>query len=483
MSRGASADGAQHPIDTLMTALELTLLLGLFVALGLAAEFGRRLWRQTPPVRFATSPEARPASGAATELSTLTSQLFTLNSQLSTLNSQLAPTLPPLFQAAASAIDAGLVVVNTERQVFFLNTQAEELLGLDSRTARGQGLIALVRDHQADALVREVIADGESRETTIHPVLSGRTLRLRCTPLLPNGTPGGALLLIRDMTQISMLERARRDLVANVSHELRTPLASLKLLVETLQSEPPPTVAQRMMGQMAEEIDAVTQLVDELHELSQIESGRVTLKLAPASIKPAIERALERIRPQADRKHLHIVAYSLDSQPPVLMDDDRIGQVLLNLLHNAVKFTADSGTIVVRTAIIAVDEARPRVGHVEQRETLDDGLSATPARPLNSRAAATMPPPPLTIALPSPHPPGLWMIISVTDTGIGIPQQDLPRIFERFYKVDRSRNRNAGGTGLGLAIAKHLIEGHGGRLWADSEEGRGSTFYFTIPVA
>jgi two-component system phosphate regulon sensor histidine kinase PhoR len=267
----------------------------------------------------------------------------------------------------------------------------------------------------------------------MRPISSGRTLRLRCSAL-----PGaGALLVIRDVTQLSMLERSRRDLVANVSHELRTPLASLKLLIETVQSEPPPDVARRMLGQMAQEIDAVTQLVDELHDLSQIESGRVTLKLAPQSISPVVERALERIRPQASRKGLRAHATISGAQPPVLMDADRIGQVLLNLLHNAVKFTPEGGEVTVQTNLIDEDASQS----------------------------------------------GPWLLVSVCDTGAGIPSQDLPRIFERFYKVDRARTRNAGGTGLGLAIAKHLVEGHGGRIWADSVEGRGSTFSFTLPVA
>jgi two-component system, OmpR family, phosphate regulon sensor histidine kinase PhoR len=344
----------------------------------------------------------------------------------------------PLFRAAAAALDAGMVVVDGSRTVRFLNEQAEDLLGL-APSMRGQSLIAVLRDHQADALVAEVLRDGEPRELAMQPIRTGRTLRLRCTSLsLPLHTVG-ALLFIHDITQISMLERARRDLVANVSHELRTPLASLKLLVETVQSAPPPEVAERMLGQMAQEIDAVTQLVDELHELSQIESGRVTLKLAPHTIRPVIERALERIRPQADRKQIMITAEVCDEQAMALMDDDRIGQVLLNLLHNAVKFTAAGGGVSVRARLVFAEEGA----------TTD----------------------------------GPWLQISVSDTGIGIPTHDLPRIFERFYKVDRSRTRHAGGTGLGLAIAKHLVEGHGGRLWADSTEGRGSIFSFTLPVA
>ncbi|NNJ09652.1 PAS domain-containing sensor histidine kinase [Chloroflexales bacterium ZM16-3] len=338
----------------------------------------------------------------------------------------------PLFQAAAAALDAGLVAVDLARRVRFVSDHAAQMLAI-AEDSVGLGLITLLRDHQADALVAEVLRDGEPREMTMHPISSGRTLRLRCSAL-----PGpGALLIIRDVTQISMLERSRRDLVANVSHELRTPLASLKLLVETVQSEPPPDVTRRMLGQMAQEIDAVTQLVDELHDLAQIESGRVTLKLAPLLIGPVVDRALERIRPQAERKGLRTCAEISGGEAAVLMDPDRVGQVLLNLLHNAVKFTSEGGEVRVQAKLIAEDAGQS----------------------------------------------GPWLQVSVCDTGVGIPSQDLPRIFERFYKVDRARTRLAGGTGLGLAIAKHLVEGHGGRLWADSVEGHGSTFSFTLPVA
>ncbi|MCU0492272.1 MAG: cell wall metabolism sensor histidine kinase WalK [Chloroflexaceae bacterium] len=379
----------------------------------------------------------------------------------------------PLFLSMVAALDAGLVLVDAERQVLFVNQQAAELLDLDGGSAAGNGLISIIRDYQADELVQEVIADGETRETTLQPIVTGRTLRLRCTALRLDALQG-AFLLIRDVTQISILERSRRDLVANVSHELRTPLASLKLLVETLQSAPPPPVAQRMMDQMSQEIDAVTQLVDELHQLSQIESGRVALKLAPTPIDEVVERTIERMRPQADRKQLHLAAHLAENQPPVLIDADRIGQVLLNLLHNAVKFTLPEGTIEVQSQLVQFGEDGAyhgrRLGRAAQGPSESVGVA------LAEVGSAW---PPATLA----HPAGRWLLVSVHDTGIGIPAQDLPRVFERFYKVDRSRNRNAGGTGLGLAIAKHLVEGHGGRLWAESVEGSGSTFHFTLPLA
>jgi len=384
----------------------------------------------------------------------------------------------PIFHAAISALDSGLVVVDQERQIRYLNQNAAILLGVENENALGEGLITLVRDYQADTLVQEVIHDGEAREIVLQQMIGGRALRLR-TRLVDTPDLRGAVVLIRDVTQLSILERARRDMVANVSHELRTPLASVKLLVETLQSDPPPTIAERMLNQMAQEVDAVTQLVDELHELSQIESGRVALQLAPTALAPVAQRAIERIRPQAQRKMLRVCAEVPDRLPPVLMDAGRIGQVLLNLLHNAIKFTPSGGCITIRALVFTIAPEGPKTGYIERRVgtgPLDDA-SAERRRPALNQQGRPI------LSIPQPLGPGEWMLITVADTGVGIPRAELPRIFERFYKVDRARTRNAGGTGLGLAIAKHLVEGHGGRIWAISEDGNGSTFYFVLPLA
>jgi two-component system, OmpR family, phosphate regulon sensor histidine kinase PhoR len=385
----------------------------------------------------------------------------------------------PIFHAALSALDSGLVIVDQERQIRYLNHNAATLLGVENEDALGEGLITLVRDYQADRLVQEVIRDGEARETILQQTIGGRALRLR-TRLLDTPDLRGAVVLIRDVTQLSILERARRDIVANVSHELRTPLASVKLLVETLQSDPPPAIAERMLNQMAQEVDAVTQLVDELHELSQIESGRVALQLAPTALAPVAQRAIERIRPQAERKTLHVSANVSDRLSPVLMDAGRIGQVLLNLLHNAIKFTPSGGCITIRASVFTIAPELPKIGYIERRfdpELLDAANERRQRPPALSQQGRP------TLNIPQPLGPGDWMLITVADTGVGIPRAELPRIFERFYKVDRARTRNAGGTGLGLAIAKHLVEGHGGQIWAISEEGNGSTFYFVLPLA
>jgi two-component system phosphate regulon sensor histidine kinase PhoR len=239
---------------------------------------------------------------------------------------------------------------------------------------------------------------------------------------------GGSLLLVQDLTRLRRLETVRRDFISNLSHELRTPLASLKALTETLQEgalDDPPA-ARRFLSRMQTEVDALTQMVAELLELSRIESGRLALDLKPVPPDELLHSASERMRLQAQRAGLGLKVECAPSLPPVRVDVQRIEQVLVNLIHNAVKFTLPGGEVILEAADC---ESEVR--------------------------------------------------FAVRDTGSGIPADDLPRIFERFYKSDRSRS--SGGTGLGLSIVRHVVEAHGGRLWVESEEGRGSTFFFSIP--
>jgi two-component system, OmpR family, phosphate regulon sensor histidine kinase PhoR len=241
------------------------------------------------------------------------------------------------------------------------------------------------------------------------------------------GEPGAAMV-IRDLTEIKRLERVRRDFVANISHELRTPLASLKLLAETLKAGAcdDPAVAADFLGRIEVETDKLTQMVLELGELSRIESGESPPVKKSLDIVPFIEKVVERLRPQADRAELALSVETVPGLKPVPADADRIEQVLVNLIHNAIKFTLPGGKITV--------------------------------------TAATTP---------------VGVEISVKDTGVGISPDDLPRIFERFYKADKARS--GGGTGLGLAIAKHIIQAHGGDIRAESYLGKGAKFTFTLP--
>jgi two-component system phosphate regulon sensor histidine kinase PhoR len=254
--------------------------------------------------------------------------------------------------------------------------------------------------------------------------LNGTTYMAR-TALLAGG---GLVLALQDVSQVQRLGRARRDFVANISHDLRTPLASIRLLVETLQAGAISNalVASDMLNKISLEVDALSQLARELLDLALIESGQMPLKLQPTDLRELARTQVERLGPQTQQKQ-QTLEVDIPGGLCALADGEMIGRVLSNLLHNACKFTPEGGRISVRAR--------------------RDGEDVT---------------------------------LLVTDTGPGIPPEDLARIFERFYKVDRARGQS--GTGLGLAIARHIVEGHGGRIWAESRLGHGATFSFTLPV-
>ena len=234
--------------------------------------------------------------------------------------------------------------------------------------------------------------------------------------------------MLQNLTELKRLDAVKRDLSANISHELRMPIASIKALAETLAQGAidDPSVAKEFLGQINAETDRLAQIVQELGDLSRIESGQTPLTKRKIGIGEIVTKAAERIKPQADRAGLSIKIDITSNLPPVTADRDRIEQALVNLLHNSMKFTPSGGGITI-SAVSSGD----------------------------------------------------FLQVSVADTGIGIPADDLPRIFERFYKADRARS--GGGTGLGLAIVKHIIDAHGGKIWAESVEGKGTTFTFKLP--
>jgi two-component system, OmpR family, phosphate regulon sensor histidine kinase PhoR len=292
----------------------------------------------------------------------------------------------------------------------------------------GRSYVEVLRDHELSAIVRNCLDDGTQRSGTAWIGPERRFLRLVATPL--GRGREGVLALIQDLSEVRRVETVRRDFIANVSHELRTPLTSLKAIVETLEEGAiaEPDAARDFLSKMHSEVDGMAHLVGELLELSRIESGQAALQVEALPVEGPIRRATARLEPQADRAGLTLEVQLPPELPAVRADEERIERVLVNLIHNAIKFTPPGGSVSIG--------AREVGGEV---------------------------------------------VVWVRDTGVGIDAADLPRIFERFYKADRSRAE--GGTGLGLAIVKHLIQAHGGRIWAESTEGAGSTFCFTLPVA
>jgi two-component system phosphate regulon sensor histidine kinase PhoR len=335
--------------------------------------------------------------------------------------------------AVLAYMQDGVIITDATGRIVNMNPAAARLFRVEPDRAAGKTLIELTLDHELHNALRTTIA-GPNVQERLEIEVGKHTVSAVVTEVPgPDDGRSTGLVVLQDVTELRRLERARRDFVANIGHELRTPLSSIKLLVETLSTavEDDPEAAKGFLERIDVEVDGLTQLVRELLELSRIESGQVALNRRPVDVLELLEGAAGRLGAQAARAGLSLDVRAEPGLPRADADPERVEQVLVNLLHNAIKFTDPGGKIELAA---------------EQRQ--ED------------------------------------LQISVSDTGIGIPSEDLPRIFERFYKVDKSRTqRGEGGTGLGLAIARHIVQAHGGLIWAAHRDGGGSVFYFTLPAA
>ena len=308
----------------------------------------------------------------------------------------------------------GIIIVNRSGQVEIMNRAAAAFFKLKKNDYKHNDFIEIIQNYQLVELWQKTLESQMDQITEIDLRQDQKHL-LGLTTFLGTPREGTVLILLQDRTQIKKVEELRQTFVSNVSHELRTPLTTLKALQETLQDciDSDPDAAKRFLGHMDIEIDKLTQMVLELLDLSRIESGRAEMRKTITDVKQLLQLPVERMKPQADRAGLSLIINCPPDLPMVNVDAEQIERVLMNLIHNSIKHTAPGGEIIVSAAI------------TENQ-----------------------------------------MMIKVSDNGEGISQQDLPRIFERFYKTDQARA--SGGTGLGLAIAKHIIEAHAGKIDADS---------------
>src|SRR3954469_23834005 len=331
------------------------------------------------------------------------------------------------------ALDLGVMIVDEELRIVSANPAAHALLGVAPGSLPGRTLIGAFITVHAESLARNALAVGSATEEISVAGVDGPKLVLRARRV----PSGGLWLVVEDVTELRRLQQIRAEFIDNLSHELRTPLTTVSLLAETLTREAdaagdaiPPRMRDRI-EKIEVETGHLVQMVTELLDLSRIESGATLGVVDLVDIGRVAVESTERLRLFAERQGVTLRVDVADNIPRIRGDEDRLGQVIVNLLHNAVKFSPDSGDVVVAAHATASD-----------------------------------------------------VIVSVTDHGVGIPRSARARIFERFYKVDRARFRGGtGGTGLGLAISRHIIEQHGGRIWVDSTEGAGSTFSFSLPVA
>lgn len=333
-----------------------------------------------------------------------------------------------------SASTQALIIVEGNFQISSANRVARQLFG---KFEKGTTLMTWTRQHQLQELVKQTLQG--NKMPPVYFIRKERNLEAHARFIKEYKKVVAVALAIHDVTELQHLSRARRDFVANISHELRTPLASLQLLTETLLNGAldDKEMAFRLVNKIAAQVDTLGQLAREVLDLSMIESGKVPLKMASYRLQDIVQAQIDDLLPQAARKNITLQA-AIDDSISVLADEKMVGRVLTNLIHNAIKFTETGGVAV------SVSKARGPKGNGENN--------------------------------------GAWVTVSVSDTGQGILPDELPRIFERFYKIDQARDRRNSGTGLGLAIAKHIIEAHSGHIWAESDYGTGTTFYFTLPT-
>jgi two-component system, OmpR family, phosphate regulon sensor histidine kinase PhoR len=321
----------------------------------------------------------------------------------------------------------GVIMIDSERNVLLANPAAEHLFHFKAVAAANRPLIEAIHDHEIDELAKKSLKTRAEQTTQIDSADS-RFLRVIAIPVAARGS-AALLVLFQDLTELRSLQTMRRELIGNISHELRTPLAGIKAMVETLQDRAieDKETARDFLTRIEGEVDRLSQMVSEITQLSRIETGQVEFKSVSTDLNELIKDVITEMDPIAE-KQLIALTVNLDRTVlPVTIDKERIRQTLINLVHNAIKFNNPGGKVVVSTG------------------SGPDSVT-----------------------------------VSITDNGIGISPDDLPHVFERFYKADKARSR--GGSGLGLAIAKHTIQAHGGTIWVQSEPGKGSTFSFRLPI-
>jgi len=334
------------------------------------------------------------------------------------------------LETVLSSMIEGVVVVDSVHRIVYANTAAAMLLGYSQRMI-GRQLLEVVRHQSIDQALRQALSEQERARCELELSRVRRTVSV-LTSRLPGDPPSGAVLVIHDITELRRLETMRRDFVSSASHELKTPLAGIQAYVDSLLNgamEDEET-CRRFLMRIAEQSERLNSLIQDLLQLARIESGRESFNIMRLNVHEAIQEVLENQQPIAGSHELTLTFEPGPRDLHALADARGLRTILENLIGNAIKYTPAGGRITVRW-----------------------GTAGTQVR------------------------------IDVIDTGVGIPKDHLSRIFERFYRVDEARSRDAGGTGLGLSIVKHLTQVLGGRVTVESQVGRGSTFTVFLPLA
>ena len=432
----------RHIQQDLLTAFGAAFLLAMVLSLWVSRNLTKPLSEMAAAARqlAAGTPGIRLVVSSSDEVGLLASTLNQMTDQLETKIKEVSDDRAQLLAMLIAMVE-GVMVLDYRGTVVQVNPALERMFALELTESRGRHYAELIRHEGLTALVSAVLRtrSGQGGEITLSP--SGSCLRVEASIAGGNREQEAcAVFVFHDITELRRLEKIRKDFVANVSHELRTPLTSIKGYVEALLDggKDDPATAAAFLEIIMRQSNRLNLILDDLLQLSQIESGQVLFRREPVELRALLERTVAVIKPLADKKH-HTIELSLPDEYVVLEgDEERLVQVFINLLENAVKYTPDQGRISMS------------IRHAAQSRTA------------------------------SPRP---MIEVVVADSGIGIPEADRPRVFERFYRVDKARSRELGGTGLGLAIVKHIVEAHSGHVWVEGNAPRGSRFVVHLPVA
>lgn len=405
----------------------------------------------TGPIREITSRAAQIAMGDFDQHIEVRSadEIGQLASMFNYLSRRLKDTLQEIsdeksrMEAIITYMADGLVALDHRSHVILVNPAAAAMLGLTDMSLVGRHPDEVLPELGLGEVLPEVLREGAPVSRVLHlPGPSGRVLRGDFAPLRSKThRASGIVVVLHDVTEQDRLNRMQREFVANVSHELKTPLTTIKSYIETLLDgvHAEPELANRFLGIVHAETNRMVRLVRDLLRLSELDSRAARWELGPLDVVHSVDGTLARLQVQADDKGIKMSRHADRDVPAAWADADKLDQVLLNVLTNAIEYTPAGGEVHVR---IGSEGPPPAAGQ-----------------------------------------PGGFVVIAVQDSGPGIPAEDVPRLFERFYRVDKARTRRSGGTGLGLAIAREIVEALGGQIRVDSTLGKGTTVTIALPVA
>ncbi|HEY4877625.1 MAG TPA: ATP-binding protein [Candidatus Acidoferrales bacterium] len=427
----------------LLIASIVMLLIGAIASLGFARMFSARIDRLKDFSQRIAEGDFRPLlpEGPRDELSALADSMNQTAARLD-LEIRMLSGERNRSSAILRSMVEGVAVIDADERLVFYNRAFSEIFGVQD--AEGRPLIEVVRNAELVGLIRKALRGDEGLQNDISMgIVQMQNFSVTAAPVkaldptgaehdLAKAKPSGAVVVLHDVTELRRLERVRQDFVANVSHEFKTPLTAIQGFAETLLGGAldDPTNNRRFLDIIRNHAIRLARLTNDLLKLARIEAGKLEVEFFPVGLIELIEGCAETTLMKASRKQITLEIEVPPGLPAVQGDASLLRDVLQNLLDNAIQYTPAGGHVHVTA------EAKGREA-----------------------------------------------VIAVSDTGLGIPTSDRERIFERFYRVDAARSREAGGTGLGLSIAKHIVEAHNGRLWVDSVIGEGSKFSFSIPIA